>query len=224
MNTLPKELLDFLETLKLNNSRDWMTEHKDQYKSCEKTFKNFCQLIKNDLNEFDVIDKVKIFRIHRDVRFSKQKTPYNVHRSASWSRHGLDRRGSYYLRIEPGNSLIAGGFFGPDKDDLKRIRKEFEADGETIQHILHAPEFAQVFGNFIQDFKVKTAPKGFTIEHPNIHLIRLKKFVVQSRFSDTQVISPDFRELLHHRFSLLRPYFDYMSDVLTTDLNGVSTI
>lgn len=104
----------FLKALKENNEREWMTENKTWYLKNEELLKSFYKDVESGLNTFDQIEKTKVFRIHRDVRFSKNKTPYNVHRSASFSREGAHRRGGYYLRIEPnGKSRMSGGFLIP---------------------------------------------------------------------------------------------------------------
>ncbi|WP_103068491.1 DUF2461 domain-containing protein [Aquimarina sediminis] len=224
MSTIPKVAFDFLKDLKNNNHRDWMTEHKKRYLSNEKSLKNFYTLIAERLNEKDEIEKTKVFRINRDVRFSKDKTPYNVHRSVSFSRAGAHRRGGYYLRLEPGNSLMAGGFFSPEPADLLRIRKEFEMDDQEIREILSNPDFKNAFGGFNQEYQVKTAPKGFSKDHSAIDLIKNKSFFVQHSFTDKEVFASDFLDKVVYHYELLRPFFDYMSDVLTTDLNGVSLI
>ncbi|WP_378174430.1 DUF2461 domain-containing protein [Aquimarina sp. SS2-1] len=224
MTTIPKSSFDFLKDLKKNNHRDWMQEHKKRYQSNEKELKAFYAAVVERLNEHDEIEKTKVFRINRDVRFSKDKTPYNVHRSVSFSRAGAHRRGGYYLRLEPGNSLMAGGFFGPEPKDLLRIRKEFEMDDQEIRDILANPDFKKAFGDFNSEYQVKTAPKGFSKDHPAIDLIKNKSFFVSHQFTDAEVFAPDFLDKLIYHYELLRPYFDYMSDVLTTDLNGVSLI
>ncbi len=224
MSTIPKSAFEFLNKLKKNNHRDWMTENKKEYQANEKTLKAFYAAIAERLNEKDEIDKTKVFRINRDIRFSKDKTPYNVHRSVSFSRAGAHRRGGYYLRLEPGNSLIAGGFFSPEPADLLRIRKEFEMDDQEIREILANKDFKKAFGGFDPAYQVKTAPKGFSKDHPNIDLIKNKAFFVSHSFTDKEVFAPDFLDKVVRHFELLRPYFDYMSDVLTTDLNGVSLI
>ncbi|WP_025739844.1 DUF2461 domain-containing protein [Aquimarina pacifica] len=224
MSTLSKSIFEFLEDLKQNNHRDWMQEHKKRYQSNEKELKAFYTSVTERLNQEDEIEKTKVFRINRDIRFSKDKTPYNVHRSVSFSRAGAHRRGGYYLRLEPGNSLMAGGFFGPEPADLLRIRKEFEMDATEIRDILDQPDFKKAFSGFNTAYQVKTAPKGFSKDHEAIDLIRNKSFFVEHKFTDTQVLAPDFLEKLIYHYSLLRPFFDYMSDVLTTDLNGVSLI
>jgi len=221
---IPKEIFDFLKELKENNHREWMDDHRKRYQTNEALLKKFYAEVEKQLNQSDQIEKVKIFRINRDIRFSNDKTPYNVHRSVSFSRAGVHRRGGYYLRLEPGNSAMAGGFFSPEANDLLRIRKEFEMDSEPIRNILANKEFKEAFGGFVQEYKVATAPKGFDREDPNIDLIRLKNYFVVHPFTDQEVFAEDFQEKLVHHFLLLRPYFNYMSEVLTTDLNGVSLL
>ncbi|MFC7357235.1 DUF2461 domain-containing protein [Jejudonia soesokkakensis] len=221
---IPQSSFEFLKKLKQNNHRDWMQDHKKEYLANEKVLKKFYAEVENGLNKTDEIAKQKIFRIHRDIRFSKDKTPYNSHRSVSWSRAGAQRRGGYYLRLEPGNSFLAGGFFGPEPSDLLRIRKEFEMDASEIREILKQKDFKKAFGGFNQEYTVKTAPKGFSKDDPNIDLIRLKSYFVQHPFTDEEVFAVDFKEKLIYHYELLHPFFTYMSVVLTTDLNGVSLI
>lgn len=222
--TIPKSAFEFLLKLKENNNREWMQENKKEYLANEKLLKEFYSVVENNLNVTDEIARVKVFRINRDVRFSNNKTPYNVHRSVSFSRAGAHRRGGYYLRLEPGNSYMAGGFFSPEKEDLFRIRKEFELDSQEIREILTRKEFKKAFGGFNQENAVKTAPKGFNKDDENIDLIRLKSFFVTHKFTDQEVFAKDFKDKLLNHYLLLRPFFDYMSDVLTTDLNGESII
>ncbi|WP_310991966.1 DUF2461 domain-containing protein [Aequorivita marina] len=222
--TIPQSAFQFLLKLKENNNREWMQENKKEYLANEKELKLFYAEIERRLNITDEIAKVKLFRINRDIRFSKNKTPYNSHRSVSFSRAGAHRRGGYYLRLESGNSYMAGGFFAPEPADLLRIRKEFEVDASEIREILAQPDFKKSFGTFMQHNAVKTAPRGFNKEDKNIDLIRLKSFTLRHNFTDEEVFSSDFADKLIYHYSLLRPFFNYMSDVLTTDLNGVSLI
>ncbi len=224
MNTIPNSTFTFLKALKKNNSREWMQDHKKEYLANEKTLKQLYASIENRLNKADEISKLKVFRINRDLRFSKDKTPYNVHRSVSYSRAGAHRRGGYYLRLEPKNSMMAGGFFSPELSDLLRIRKEFEMDATEIRSILNQRDFKKAFGGFNQEYTVKTAPRSFNTEDPNIDLIKLKSYFVVHQFTDDEVFSDDFEENVVNHFLLLRPYFDYMSEVLTTDLNGISLL
>ncbi|PHR11941.1 MAG: TIGR02453 family protein [Aequorivita sp.] len=222
--TVPRAAFDFLLKLKKNNNREWMQEYKNEYLANEKALKQFYSAVEKELNTNDEIAIIKIFRINRDIRFSNDKTPYNVHRSVSFSRAGAQRRGGYYLRLEPGNSYMAGGFFDPNPLDLFRIRKEFEMDSSEIREILNQKNFKKAFGNFNQEYAVKTAPKGFSKDDENIDLIRLKSFFVTHSFSDEEVFAADFKDNLIKQYQLLRPFFNYMSDVLTTDLNGESLL
>lgn len=222
--TVPKSTFEFLKNLANNNHKDWMDENRKAYQLSEKALKSVYAEILCGLNQKDEIAKQKIFRINRDIRFSKDKTPYNMHRSVSWSRAGAQRRGSYYLRVEPGKSAIAGGFFSPEPIDLLRIRKEFEMDSSDIRKILNQKDFKKHFDGFDQKNAVKTAPKGFDKEDANIDLIRLKSFFVVHPLKDSEVLHTQFVSNVLQHYDLLRPFFDYMSDVLTTDLNGVSII
>lgn len=222
--TLTKNVFQFLNQLEQNNDRDWFNAHKDTFKSIEKEVKQFNTHVFNLLNTHDDVDKLKLFRIYRDVRFSKNKQPYKTHFGCSFNRVKPKLRGGYYIHIQPNNqSFIATGFWDPNKDDLFRIRKEFEMDDEDIRAILKDKEFASIWGNFKGD-ELKTAPKGFDKSHPAIDLIRRKQFIFTKEFSDQEVLSPGFITTIDQAFKAIRPFFDLMSDILTTDLNGQSII
>lgn len=222
--TIDQTVLQFLKDLKANNNREWFQENKKRYESIRAEMKLFYEEIMHSLNQHDDIEKFKMFRIYRDVRFSHDKTPYNPHFAGSFSRSGKRLRGGYYLRIRPGESFLAGGFWAPNKEDLFRIRKEFELDDQEIREIIAQKEFKKHFGGELRGDEVKTAPKGFNREHAAIDLIRKKGFVAVREFSDEEVLKTNFINEVNEAFKALRPYFDYMSDVLTTDLNGVSLI
>jgi len=119
---------------------------------------------------------------------------------------------------------MAGGFFSPEPKDLLRIRKEFKMDSSEIREILNKKAFKNAFGGFNIENAVKTSPKGFSKDDKNIDLIKLKSFFVRHRFSDADVFANNFQENLITHFKMLTPFFDFMSDVLTTDLNGESLI
>lgn len=216
-------LLDFLKSLKENNNKPWFDERKDHFKTLDSALKYQVELITQLLNQHDTIKKAKVFRIYRDVRFSKDKTPFKTQRSVNWMRSGEQRRGSYYMRIAPGESLIGVGFFKPEKDDLFRIRKELELDAQELRDIIEEPMFSKTWGTF-QGETLKTAPRDFDKDHPDIDLIRYKSFYFMKSFTDEEVLSPDFKSQINEYFKLTRPYLDYMTDVLTTDLNGESII
>ncbi len=219
-----RESLDFLKDLKENNDRDWFAEHKAVFTEAQNNAKELYATIREKLEEHDEIEKFKLFRIYRDVRFSKDKTPYKPHFAGSFSRKGAYLRGGYYLRIRPGESFLAGGFWEPNKEDLFRIRKEFELDDSEIRDILNDKKFKKYFDGKLEGDELKTAPKGFDKEHPSIDLIRKKAFVAIRNFSDEEVLSDNFLEEVNNSYLALRPYFDFMSDVLTTNLNGESIL
>jgi uncharacterized protein (TIGR02453 family) len=224
MQSIPKEALQILEELGQNNNRDWFNEHKPEFKAVEAKVKATYNYIGELMNMHDQIDKVKVFRIYRDVRFSKNKLPYKTHFGGSFQRRKPELRGGYYLHIQPNNeSFIATGFWEPNKEDLFRIRKEFEMDANEIRDILKDKAFKSVWGGFVGD-ELKTAPKGFDREHQNIDLIRRKQFIFVKLFTDKEVLEKDFAPKVNACFELARPYLDYMSDVLTTNLNGESLL
>ncbi|WP_460218892.1 DUF2461 domain-containing protein [Psychroserpens sp. MEBiC05023] len=219
-----KEILDFFKKLEKHNDRDWFNEHKKEFKANEAEAKAAYKYIYDELNKYDVVDSFKLFRIYRDVRFSKNKLPYKTHFGGSFHRKKPELRGGYYVHIQPNNeSFIATGFWEPNKDDLLRIRREFEQDDEEIRTIMNNKTFQSVWGNMVGD-ELKTAPRDFDKEHPAIDLIRKKQFIFTKKYSDKDVISDNFINDINTSFKAIRPFFDYMSDVLTTNLNGESII
>lgn len=218
---ITKDVFKYLTELEKNNTREWFNDHKNDFKEQETTIKNFLGSLLNRLRVHDDIERSKQFRIHRDVRFSKDKTPYKVHFAGSFSRAGQKLRGGYYIRIKPGDSFIAAGFWEPNKVDMLRIRKEFELDASEIRDIINDRDFRAVWGE-MQGDSLKTAPVGFDKDHPDIDLIKRKQFIFLRNFSDKEVLADDFVDVVDRSFQKIRPYFDYMSEVLTTDLNGES--
>ncbi|WP_370407847.1 DUF2461 domain-containing protein [Tenacibaculum dicentrarchi] len=219
-----KSIFQYLENLKQNNNRDWFTDQKPRFVEVQKSVKEFYGKVGENLEIHDVIDNFKLFRIYRDVRFSKDKTPYKTHFSGSFSRKGSHLRGGYYLQIEPGNSFLAGGFWQPNKEDLLRIRKEIELDASEFREILNNPEFVKNFGTKFEGDEVKTVPRGFDKNHPDIDLLRKKGFIAVRNFSDKEVFSNNFLSEIDTSYKALRPFFNLMSEVLTTNLNGESLL
>ena len=220
---ITKDVFQFLEKLKKNNTREWFAEHKTEFKELETGVKSFYSALLYKMKAHDDIEKLKMFRIYRDVRFSKDKTPYKTHFAGSFSRSGQRLRGGYYIRLKPNETFIAAGFWEPNKEDLLRIRKEFETDASEIRAIMNKNSFKKVWGE-MQGDELKTAPSGFNKEHPNIDLIKRKQFIFVKNFSDEEVMSPDFMTNVDLAFQAIRPYFNLMSDILTTNLNGESLL
>ena len=220
---LTQEVFNFLKDLEKNNNRDWFEKNKVAFKKQEKAVKGFLNTVLDKLKGHDEIEKLKMFRIYRDVRFSKDKTPYKSHLAGSFTRACAKLRGGYYVHIKSGDSFIATGFWEPNKEDLFRIRKELELDAEEFRSVINAPKFKKIWGE-IQGDELKTAPKGFDKEHQDIDLIKMKQFIFIRKFTDKEVLSADFADKIDESFKAIRPYFDLMSDILTTDLNGESLL
>ena len=219
-NSIPKEIFPFFKKLEKNNNRDWFNEHKPEFKAIEAKVKASYNDLGELLNTHDQIEKIKIFRIYRDVRFSKNKLPYKTHFGGSFARKKPELRGGYYVHIQPNDeSFIATGFWAPSKEDILRIRKEFEMDDSEMRDILNDKTFKATWGNFTGD-ELKTAPKCFNKEHPAIDLIRRKQFIFVKKFTDKEVLADNFLDEVNVAFKNIRPFFNYMSEVLTTDANG----
>ena len=221
---LSNDIFIFLKTLMDHNNREWFKEHISIFRTAESNVKLFYSQLYNQLNRVDSIDNYKVFRIYRDVRFSKNKTPYKTHFSGSFHRTKPELRGGYYLHLAPNNeSFIATGFWNPNKEDLFRLRKEFETDAEGLRAIIAEPRFKAVWGPLEGD-ELRSAPRGFDKLDQNIDLIRKKQFIFSKKYTDKEVLSERFTLEVIDSFKAIRPYFDYMSSILTTNLNGESIL
>ncbi len=225
MTTLVQpSIFKFLNTLKNNNTRDWFADNKAWFTEEDNLIKLFFTEMMESLREEDDIEGLKAYRIYRDVRFSKDKSPYKIYRSCSYIRATEALRGAYHVEVAPGASFIACGFWKPNKEDLLRIRKEFELDADEINKILDSEQIKNTFGGFHAGDTLKTAPKGFDKSHESIKLIRKKDFMLLRKFTDEEVLSKGFYQEVVKSFIAARPFLDYMSSILTTNLNGESII
>ena len=217
--------LQFLKDLDQNNNREWFTDQKNSFLKAQQNAKTVFAEIHGTLQKHDEIEASKMMRIYRDVRFSNDKTPYKAHFANSFSRLGKELRGGYFIRIKPGESLLAGGFWEPNKEDLFRIRQEIAQDATEIKAILKDKNYQHYFGGKFESFEeLKTAPRGFDKEHPELDLLRKKGFIAQRNFTDAEVLSDNFITEVDNSFRALRPFFDLFSDILTTNLNGESIL
>jgi uncharacterized protein (TIGR02453 family) len=157
-----KSTFKYLQDLHKNNNRDWFAAEKETYLEAQQNAKKVFGAIHLNLQKHDEIEKSKMMRIYRDVRFSKDKTPYKAHFANSYARLGKELRGGYFLRIRPGASFLAGGFWEPSKEDLFRIRKEIELDASEIKDLLEDQNYKKYFGGKFESVsELKTAPRGF---------------------------------------------------------------
>ncbi|MGS4344850.1 DUF2461 domain-containing protein [Myroides odoratus] len=221
MNQLKQEHLALLKAIAENNNKPWFTAHKPQIDAVFTAVKGFFKAVFDQMAAVDEVELFHVHRLYRDVRFSKDKTPYKTYFGLHIGRKKPLLRGGYYLNIEPGKSFVGGGFWEPNKDDLLRIRKEIALDDSELREIISDSTFVQLFGGLVGE-ELKTAPKGFDKEHPAIDLLRKKQFLVMRSFTDEEILQPNFINDVIHTFEGMKPFFDYMSEVLTTDVNGVS--
>ena len=227
MSTIWKEHFDFLNKLKKNNNRDWFNENKDIYLNHHQNTIDFADQVLIELSKHDNIEtptgKKSLYRIYRDVRFKKDKTPYKTYWSGGFKRATKELRGGYYFHIQQGKSMVGGGFWAPDKEDLLRIREDIAFDAQPLRKIINSKSFKDTFGT-LHGEQLKTCPKGFDKEHPDVDLLRYKQFTVFKKFTDEEVLSPNFAYQVSDTFKKMRPFFDYMSESVTTDANGESLI
>lgn len=223
MNTVEKSTLSFLKNLSLNNNRDWFNRHKEEYMKANSNLIACVEDLMKLMNQHDVLEnesaKKSLYRIYKDTRFSKDKTPYNCRLAFGFQRASKLRRGGYYVHLAPGKSFMACGFFSPNPSDLKRVRQDIDYNYKDWDKLLKLKKIKAVFGGLSGD-TVLTTPRGFPADHPAIHLLRHKQFILQVTFTDQEVCSEKFIALINNNFKSARPFLDYMTQVLTTDSNG----
>jgi uncharacterized protein (TIGR02453 family) len=211
-----KEALKFLKELKSNNHKEWFDQNKNRYLSIKKNFENFVQELIEGISVFDkelgsLDPKKAIFRIYRDVRFSKDKIPYKVHMGAYIAPGGSKSpKAGYYFHLEPGKSMIAGGLWMPEPPILNSIRQAIDYDPKPLLKIINARSFKNTFGQ-IEGEKLSRPPKGFDPEHPQIELIKHKSFNVMHALSDAEVNSASFKKDLLKIYKEMKPLNDFLN-------------
>ena len=220
---IEKYTLVFLKDLAKNNNREWFSENKSRYLKSQDNVIQFLDQLIVKMNQHDRLEtqsgKESLYRIYNDVRFSKDKTPYNPRFAGNFRRHKPLLRGGYYFWIKPGESRVGCGFTYPNAEDLLRIRKDIEINYKQWKRLLNSKAIQSTFCD-MDGNQVKSAPRGFAKDHPAINLLRFKQYWFGRSFTDKEVIADDFLEQVNKTFKSIRPFFNHMSEVLTTDLNG----
>lgn len=224
MSHIEKSSLKFLKDLSKNNNREWFADNKSRYEAMYENLQDFASGLMAEMQKHDNIveqsAKKTLFRIYRDVRFSKDKSPYKSHMAGSLKRDTPWLRGGYYFGIQPGGqSMMGAGFWNPNKEDLKLIRDQISADPAPLRKILKSKKFKDHFGQ-LEGEQLKTCPKGYDKEDPAVDLLRHKQFLTYVRYKDSEVTDKGFMKQLVKDFKAVRPFFNYMSEILTHDLNG----
>ena len=225
--TIEKSTFTFLQSLKRNNNREWFQKNKERYLASQLNVIHWLNALLAEMNKHDQLQtqngKEALYRIYNDVRFSKDKTPYNPRFSGYFKRLKPQLRGGYYFWIKPGESRIACGFGYPNAQDLLRIRQDIDMNHVDWRKLLKGKKLQSTFGD-MRGEQVKTAPKGFSKEHEAIDLLRYKQFWFEKSYTDAEVLSTNFLKQVNADFKTIRPFFDYMTEVLMTDGNGEALI
>ncbi len=220
-----KKILQFLNDIKKNNNREWFHANKNSYEEYKTAYS---QLIQEFLDEMIPLDdslrqlEVKdcSFRIARDIRFSKDKTPYKTHLGI-WLSGGTKNTNlpGYYIHIEEGKSFIAAGVWWPDNIDLKKIRKEIAYFYEDLEEIVNDKNFVKEFKSLDIDENnsLKTAPKDFDKNHPAIKYLRLKSFTASQNIDNQLLKDKDFVKKVAEKLIVLKPLNEFLTRALTTE-------
>jgi uncharacterized protein (TIGR02453 family) len=220
--------LAFLADLEQHNDRDWFQANKDRYTAAQANMQAFADALIQRMKRHDRIatasGKESLMRIFTDQRFHKERPPYAPRFGGRLARVKPELRGGYFFRIQPGDrSHVTCGFMGPEPADLKRIRMDILHDHPTWERLLKAKAIRANFDVLFGD-QVASAPRGFPKDHPAIDLLRRKQFLLRHPFTDKEVLAPDFVDRVDAVYRSVRPFFDHMSEVLTTDGDGHSLL
>lgn len=211
-----KIVLEFLYNLKQNNNRDWFNEHKKQYETARQEVEKFVDFLLPNLKKIDpkigtLTAKQALFRIYRDVRFSKDKSPYKTNFGAYISPGGKKSGlAGYYIHFAPGESFIAGGSYGPGGEILKKIRSEIYYNLDEFKAILSKKAFKETFGE-LKGSKLVRPPQGFPAGFEGIDYLKFKDFTVFRYVKDEEVQRADFGQLVLATFKTLKPLNDFLN-------------
>jgi uncharacterized protein (TIGR02453 family) len=219
METIKKSTLDFLTAIKCNNNREWFIGNRPMYLEAKNNFETFVQNIINEIILFEPImkgleTKSCVFRINRDIRFSNDKSPYKSHFGAFIVKGGKkngDKFAGYYFHIEPGKSIMAGGAYTPPIPWLSAIREKISDNPDEFINIINTKDFIKYFGT-IDGEKLKTAPKGYPKDHPQLELLKFKSYLVVNEASDKMVLSNEFFNHVINVFKAMKPLNDFLNE------------
>ncbi len=220
MTQINAQTLKFLTQLSKNNNKPWFEAHRTDHEVAKAEFLSFNTEILTKLQSMDTSllgleAKKTIFRINRDVRFSKDKSPYKNNMGSAISSGGKNMQtAGYYFQIQPGNnSFMAAGAYMPMPDRLQSIRQEIDYNLNAFKKIVLAPAFKKQFVELDQENKLKTVPKGYTPDNPAIEFLKLKSFVVSRNFTDKEVLSRDFQKQLIQSFKTAFPLLIFLNTI-----------
>lgn len=216
---LEPQTLKFLNRLKKNNNKPWFDAHRVQYEAARIDFSNFIQLVMNAVQKTDTTitglsSKDCLFRINRDIRFSKDKTPYKTNFGASIKRGGRKSvYAGYYFHCSPGGSFVGGGLWMPEAVDLKKMRQEIDYNWDEFQSILKEKNFKKIYGDLYKggDVSLSTIPKGYEKENPAIDYLKLKSFIAETRIEDEELTKASLHKKTVAAFEALQPLLNFIN-------------
>jgi len=216
---LQSSTLKFLRDLKKNNNKPWFDAHRSQYESAKKDFEVFIQEVitkhgKNDPDIKDIIAKNCLFRINRDVRFSKDKSPYKSNMGAYISKGGKKSPYSgYYFHCEPGQSFIGGGIWQPEPDKIKKVRQEIDYNWDEFKKIIGSKKFKSIYEDLStgDDMSLSKVPQGFEKDNPAAKYLKLKSWVAMRNIKDADLTSKNLVKLTVDTFNTLHPLLLFLN-------------
>ena len=214
---ITKATMSFLRDLKTHNTRDWFDMNRNRYHAARTEFISVVDAVIAGISHFEphVLELEPedcIFRINRDTRFSKDKTPYKPNLGAFITHRGRKvARAGYYVHLEPGECVIAGGLYMPPAPEIKAIREAIVDDGTTLRRIIGKAQFKTAFGKELPGVRVKTAPRGVPKDHPDLDLLRLQSYEIYHDVSDKEVLSPDFINAAVRYFVMMQDYVAWLN-------------
>ena len=217
MTATLKSTLEFLTQLERNNNKAWFEENRPAYEAARGAVEDLLDTIIDALRNTDQLGDLSakqcLMRIHRDIRFSRDKSPYNTAISASIAPGGRKSgKMGYYISIGPQDrSIVAGGLYSPTPEQLARFRKAVENDATGLRAIARARPFVEHFGQIAGE-RLKTAPKGYERTHPDIDLLQLKQVIVMRHFTDAEILKPDFPERVVAACKAMKPFVTWLDE------------
>lgn len=211
------DVFKFFSELSENNNREWFQENKSRYDAIVESAQELVADWKDALGKQDALiaendPKKAIFRIYKDVRFSKDKTPYKNHVGMVVGRGGRSGKwAGWYLHFEPGKSFIAAGKWAPEADELKAIRQEIDYNLDEFLSIINEKDLKKTFGELDREYALKKAPKDYDPEHPAIEILKLKSFTFSKSYTDEEVLSKDFAQQVIKDSELLFPFINFLN-------------
>jgi len=217
---MDKSTILFLDNLKNNNNRDWFLANKTAYENAKNDFIELVAKVINELAKTDktiagIEPKSCVFRINRDVRFSKDKSPYKTNFGASINKNGKKSfSAGYYIQVEPSNSFIGGGIYMPPADVLTKIRQEIDYNAIDFKKIILYKNFTQTYGA-LEDFdKLVNPPKGYDKTNENIELLKLKSFIATKTLSKKEILDENVGKAIAKDLAVLIPLFTFLNTAL----------